>query len=131
MIPETWLPTATVVTAETDPVAVTVCVTSPRSTFAVRYFGSELFLLPSRRTTPPMIPTTTTTHTIFFMALTRTPFVARDLPRGQSLAAGLPGQNARLQKDYKRSSCVGDRSERESMRTSAAEGHRLANSREP
>ncbi len=35
MIPETWLPTWTVVTAEIVPVAVTVIVTSPRSTVSV------------------------------------------------------------------------------------------------
>ena len=40
MMPETSLPTLTVVTADSVPVAVTVCVTSPLSTFAVRYFAS-------------------------------------------------------------------------------------------
>ena len=41
-IPETTLPTLTVVTAESVPVAVTVCVTLPLSTLAVRYFGARL-----------------------------------------------------------------------------------------
>ena len=49
MIPETWLPTATVVTAERAPVAVTVCVTVPRSAFAVRYFGSDLLRPPDEK----------------------------------------------------------------------------------
>jgi hypothetical protein len=40
MIPETWLPTLTVVTAESVPVAVTVATTSPRSSFALRYLGA-------------------------------------------------------------------------------------------
>ncbi len=43
MIPETWLPTLTVVTAESDPVAETVATTSPRSSVAFRYFGVEPF----------------------------------------------------------------------------------------
>ena len=71
MIPETWLPTATDVTAETDPVAVTVCVTSPRSTFAVRYFGSDFFRLPSSRKTPAPIPTATATQMNFFIRLSK------------------------------------------------------------
>jgi len=37
MIPDTWLPTWTVVTADREPVAVTVIVMSPRSTGDVRY----------------------------------------------------------------------------------------------
>ena len=41
MMPETWLPTLTVVTADSVPVAVTVATTSPLSSFAFRYFGSE------------------------------------------------------------------------------------------
>jgi hypothetical protein len=40
MTPETWLPTATVVTADSVPVAVTVMVIGPRSTFSVRYCKS-------------------------------------------------------------------------------------------
>ena len=40
MMPETWLPTCTVVTAESVPVAVTVATTSPLSSFAFRNFGS-------------------------------------------------------------------------------------------
>src|SRR5579885_3041451 len=39
MMPETWLPTCTVVTAETVPVALTVMVTVPRSTTSVRYLS--------------------------------------------------------------------------------------------
>src|SRR5687768_17451972 len=42
MTPETWLPTWTVVTAETVPVAVTVMVTVPRETFSVRYCSAFL-----------------------------------------------------------------------------------------
>src|SRR5688572_21085152 len=42
MTPETWLPTWTVVTAESVPVAVTVMVTLPRSTFSVLYCSSFL-----------------------------------------------------------------------------------------
>ena len=41
MIPETWLPTWTVVTAERVPVAVTVAVTSPLPIGSVRYCGSS------------------------------------------------------------------------------------------
>ena len=40
MTPETWLPTCTVVTAERVPVAVTVMVTVPRSTFSVLYWAA-------------------------------------------------------------------------------------------
>ena len=40
MTPETWLPTWTVVTAESVPVAVTVMVMPPRSTFSVLYCSS-------------------------------------------------------------------------------------------
>ena len=40
MMPDTWLPTCTVVTAESVPVAVTVATTSPLSSFAFRNFGS-------------------------------------------------------------------------------------------
>src|SRR5713226_7818824 len=47
MTPETWLPTCTVVTAESVPVAVTVMVMSPRSTFSTRYCWS--FLPPPRQ----------------------------------------------------------------------------------
>ena len=36
MIPETWLPTWTVVTAEIVPVAVTVSLIAPRDTVSVR-----------------------------------------------------------------------------------------------
>jgi hypothetical protein len=69
MMPDTWLPTATVVTAETAPVAVTVWVTSPRSTWAVRYFGSDFFRLPRRRKSPPPAARMTTIQTHFFIAL--------------------------------------------------------------
>ena len=41
MMPETWLPTWTVVTADSVPVAVTVATTSPCSTLPVRNFGSD------------------------------------------------------------------------------------------
>ncbi len=41
MIPDTWLPTWTVVTADSEPVAVTVMVTSPRSTATVRNWASS------------------------------------------------------------------------------------------
>jgi hypothetical protein len=41
-IPDTWLPTWTVVTAEIVPVAATVSATDPTSAASVRYFGSDL-----------------------------------------------------------------------------------------
>jgi len=41
-IPETWLPTCTVVTGEIVPVAVTVSATAPRSTSSVRNLSSCL-----------------------------------------------------------------------------------------
>src|SRR5438874_11677207 len=67
MIPETWLPTLTVVTAETAPVAVTVCVTSPLSIVAVRYLASGLPRLPMRKNRPTPAATTTRTQTIPFL----------------------------------------------------------------
>src|SRR5258706_5831813 len=67
MIPETWLPTLTVITAETAPVAVTVCVTSPLSIVAVRYLASGLPRLPMRKNRPTPTATTTMTQTIPFL----------------------------------------------------------------
>ena len=62
MIPETWLPTFTVVTAESVPAAVTVATTSPRSIFSFRNFGPEL---PRRaRSVAPAMPAPTTTSPI-------------------------------------------------------------------
>ena len=58
MIPETWLPTLTVVTAERVPVAVTVDTTSPFVTFSFRNFG-PLFFSFERRRTPPATTATT------------------------------------------------------------------------
>src|SRR5512140_3771935 len=58
MIPETWLPTLTVVTAESVPVAVTVETTEPFVTFSLRNFG-PLFSSFARRRTPPATTATT------------------------------------------------------------------------
>src|SRR5688572_31507147 len=92
MIPETWLPTSTVVTAERNPVAVTVCATLPRSTFAVRYLGSDFRRPPTSRKTPAAAPRTTATQTNFFMALSETSPRPRLVPstftRGRSRRDG-------------------------------------------
>ena len=45
IVPETWLPTDTVVTALMFPVAVMASTISPFSTFAVRYGGTPLSFL--------------------------------------------------------------------------------------
>jgi len=45
MVPDTWLPTCTVVTALTVPVALTVALISPRSAGAVRYLVALLSFL--------------------------------------------------------------------------------------
>src|SRR5712692_5718082 len=58
MIPDTWLPTWTVVTADRAPEAVTVGTTLPRSIFWVRNFGTWPFA--RARYAPPPSPTTTT-----------------------------------------------------------------------
>ncbi len=58
MIPDTWLPTLTVVTAERVPVAVTVATTSPFVTFSLRNFGPLVFSF-ERRKTPPATTATT------------------------------------------------------------------------
>src|SRR5690242_10573865 len=63
MIPETWLPTCTVVTAEMLPVAVTLIVTSPRLAASVRYFGA-CSLLPRPKKNQSAPPTTATTPRI-------------------------------------------------------------------
>src|SRR5512135_2628472 len=63
MIPETWLPTLTVVTAESVPVAVTVATTEPFVTFSLRNFG-PLFSSLERRRTPPRMTATTIAATI-------------------------------------------------------------------
>ena len=44
MVPETWEPTWTVVTAFIVPVASTTWRISPRSTLVVKYFGCSLLL---------------------------------------------------------------------------------------
>ena len=59
MLPETWLPTFTVVTAESVPVAVTVATTEPFVTFSFRNLG-PLFCSSERRTTAPTTTATTT-----------------------------------------------------------------------
>src|SRR5512141_3025000 len=67
MIPDTWLPTFTVVTADSVPVAVTVATTSPLSSFALRYFGSDEPLRASTNHAPaPMTTTAATTARILF-----------------------------------------------------------------
>ena len=69
MMPETWLPTLTVVTAERVPVAVTVATTSPLSIFPLRYFGSEEPLRATRNHAPPATKTTAaiTARNLFLM----------------------------------------------------------------
>src|SRR5512141_2312079 len=69
MIPDTWLPTFTVVTADSVPVAVTVATTSPLSSFAFRYFGSDEPLRASTNHAPAPITTTaaTTARILFFI----------------------------------------------------------------
>src|SRR5712692_10538272 len=65
MIPETWLPTLTVVTAERAPVAVTAWVMSPWSTVTVRYFSAGFFRLPTRKKIPTAAASTIRTHSSF------------------------------------------------------------------
>ncbi len=69
MMPDTWLPTLTVVTAERVPVAVTVATTSPFSSRALRYFGSEEPLRERRSHAPPPMTTTAAraARILFFM----------------------------------------------------------------
>ena len=56
MTPETWLPTCTVVTAESVPVAVTVTVMLPRSTSSVRYCPPPSSLPRRRKNSPTSTP---------------------------------------------------------------------------
>ena len=69
MIPETWLPTLTVVTAESVPVAVTVATMSPFSSFVFRYFGSEEPFRPntSHAPAPSTRMAATTARILFFI----------------------------------------------------------------
>src|SRR5262244_3185426 len=71
MIPETWLPTLTVVTAERAPVAVTVCVMSPLSTGEVRYLASGFPRLPTRKNTPTAAAATTRIQATVFLLITQ------------------------------------------------------------
>ena len=71
MIPETWLPTCTVVTAESVPVAVTVCVIFPWSTGAVRYLSSGFLRAPMANASPPAATTTITIQRILFFIRSR------------------------------------------------------------
>ena len=64
------MPTLTVVTAESVPVAATVCVTSPFSTFAVRYFGSDFVRPPSTRNAPTTRATAAPIQTNDFLRIT-------------------------------------------------------------
>src|SRR5690242_6928904 len=64
MMPETWLPTCTVVTAEMLPVAVTFIVTSPRLAGSVRYLGvCSLRLRATKYQAPPPTATTAASNT--------------------------------------------------------------------
>ena len=98
MMPETWLPTCTVVTAESVPVAVTVATTSPLSTFAFRNFGSadprrensRNAASAARATAIPMI------RTRFFMSSSRT----RETRMAES-ADGRGSQNATERPSWK------------------------------
>src|SRR5262249_11081989 len=96
MIPETWLPTLTVVTADSAPVAVTVCVMSPLSTAAVRYFASGFPRLPTRKKTPTAAAATTRIHATLFWPITyyKTPcrpwFFPLPAALGTPVTASLP-----------------------------------------
>src|ERR1044071_9051642 len=61
MVPEAWLPTCTVVTAWSVPVAVTVLRKEPRSILAVMY--SAAFALPPQYQNPPAATSMTRTAT--------------------------------------------------------------------
>jgi hypothetical protein len=65
MMPETWLPTWTVVTAERVPVAFTLAETVPWLTASVRYLSPPWSLPRRKKKSPTRTPTTTT------MAMTR------------------------------------------------------------
>ena len=69
MMPETWLPTLTVVTAESEPVAFTVCVMSPLSTTAVRYLASGFPRLPIRKKSPTAAAATIRSQTAVFFVI--------------------------------------------------------------
>src|SRR5436190_23700107 len=88
MMPETWLPTCTVVTAEMLPVAVTLIVTSPRLAASVRYFGACSFpLRPTKyQTTPPRTTTPARIHNPLFIIA---PVVRRRARRRCSMDHGL------------------------------------------
>ena len=60
MMPETWLPTWTVVTAESVPVALTVMVTLPLADRLGAVLSPPLSLPRRRKNRPTSTPTTTT-----------------------------------------------------------------------
>src|ERR1700693_1411129 len=94
MIPETGLPPLTVLTAETAPVAVTVCVTSPLSMAAVRYLATGLPRLPIRKNRPtPAAATTTSQNAVFFFRADGNPPSRRRCSR-----RGVPGRASRPSK---------------------------------
>src|SRR2546429_74391 len=66
MMPEIWLPTVTLVTGLSVPVAVTAWVMSPRVTFVVWYSGASPFLLLKYHTPPPTAPASTIPSTSHF-----------------------------------------------------------------
>src|SRR5512143_226946 len=82
MIPETWLPTLTVVTADSVPVAVTVWGMMPMSTVAVRYFGCGLPRPPMAKKRPTPATTTMTAQIAFLPIVTENLTFEGDVPRG-------------------------------------------------
>ena len=65
MFPEIWLPTCTLTTALSVPVAVTLLVMSMRFAGAVRYFGASSFLRRNQNAhAPPPSSASSTTHQI-------------------------------------------------------------------
>ena len=81
MIPDTWLPTWTVVTAEIVPVAVTVMVTSPRSTGAVRYFSTGSPFPERSQNQAATPPASTTTSPISHLRIDTAPRVSAHGPQ--------------------------------------------------
>src|SRR5215203_1592475 len=73
MVPDAWLPTCTVVTAWSVPVAVTVLRKLPRSTFAVMY-SAALAPLPQYQTPPSATSATTRPTTARRLFLFRNDF---------------------------------------------------------
>src|SRR5437867_10344393 len=72
MVPETCVPTCTSSTGCTVPLAATPSTTSPRSTFAVRYFtcaAGEPLRRKNHHTAPPATARTTRTTIVFFIGL--------------------------------------------------------------